>query len=167
MAGLVLRPAANVCGNPSFSAPHRGETFARVMRAGDGDGIRQSRHAGKGISCVECCFSRTGKAISSVGFRFSRTGKAISCAAFCFPTREKRFPVRHFAFPTREKRFPVRDFAFPTREKRFPVWDFTFPHGKRDFLCGISLFHTGKAISPIRKSDFIVAAHDCQATGLS
>src|SRR5438093_318189 len=56
-------------------------------------------------------------------------------------TQEKRFP-------TQEKRFPALDFAFPAREKRFPVQHFAFPHGKSDFLCGISLFHTGKAISP-------------------
>src|SRR5439155_14172196 len=75
-------------------------------------------------------------------------GKRDFCADFAFPAREKQFPARDFAFPAQEKRFPARHFAFPAREKRFPVRDFAFPHGKSDFLCGISLFHTGKAISP-------------------
>src|SRR3989442_470836 len=125
MAGLVLRPAAYVCGNPSFSAAHRGETFARGMRAADGDGIARADTQVKGIPAWN----------------------------FAFPAREKQFHVWDFAFHAREKRFPVRDFAFPTREKRFAVWDFAFPHGKSDFL--------------IRKSDFLVASHDCQATGSS
>src|SRR6266568_3622459 len=106
MARLVLRLAAYVCGNPSFSAAHRGETFARGMRAADGDGIARADTQVKGIPAWN----------------------------FAFPAREKGFPVRDFAFPTREKRFPVRDFAFPAREKRFPVRDFTFPHRKSDFL---------------------------------
>src|SRR5438876_596271 len=64
-----------------------------------------------------------------------------------FPAQEKPFPVLDFAFPTREMRFLDQDFTFPAREKRFPVRDFAFPNRKSDFLCGISLFHTGKAIS--------------------
>src|SRR3989442_1089624 len=139
MAGLVLRPAAYVCGNPSFSAAHRGETFARGMRAGDGDGIGRADTQVKGIPAWN--------------FAFPAREKRFPEWHFAFPAQEMRFPVQDFAFPTREKRFPVRDFAFPTREKRFPVWDFAFPHGKSDFL--------------IRKSDFLVAAHDCQATGSS
>src|SRR2546425_701906 len=71
MAGLVLRPAANVCGNPSFSAAHRGETFARGMRAGDGDGIARADTQVKGIPAWN----------------------------FAFPAREKQFPVWDFAFP--------------------------------------------------------------------
>src|SRR5439155_819572 len=132
MAGLVLRPAANVCGNPSFSAAHRGETFARGMRAVDGDGIGRADTQVKGIPAWN--------------FAFPAREKQFPAWNFAFPAREKRFPARHFAFPTRETRFPVWDFAFPPQEKRFPVWDFAFPHGK---------------------SDFLVAAHDCQATGSS
>src|SRR2546427_690910 len=99
MAGLVLRPAANAGGNPSFSAAHRGETFARGMRAGDGDGIARADTQVKGIPAWN----------------------------FAFPARVKQFPAWDFAFLARENMISFTGFRFSTREKRFPDREKRFP----------------------------------------